>query len=122
MSDLSNHGENQALDALTDEPWIKLHTGDPGEDGTANAATETGRQQVTLAAASGGSRTTTTDAEWTDIETPGEEVEEEITHVSAWDGEAAGNNEWRAKLAVPKKVSKGDALTIGAGELDFSLD
>lgn len=41
--------------------WVKLHTGDPGSAGTANAAGNTTRKQATFGAASGGSLTTTGD-------------------------------------------------------------
>lgn len=117
MSDLANHGEDQALDALTDQPYIKLHTGAPGEDGTSNAATETTRQQVTMGAASSGTRTSTTDLEWADVA-----ATETITHVSAWDASTSGNCEWIAALDESKALTAGDTLQIATGDLTFSLD
>jgi len=57
---ISNYGENALLDTLggtsfsVANTYLKLHTGDPGEDGTANAATEATRQAVTFGYAKGG--------------------------------------------------------------------
>ena len=51
---------NEVLDTIRNQSfavttaYIALHTGDPGEDGTANAASETTRQSLTWSAASGG--------------------------------------------------------------------
>lgn len=39
--------------------WVQLATGDPGAAGTANASAETGRRQLLLPAASGGSAVAT---------------------------------------------------------------
>jgi hypothetical protein len=54
---ISNYAENAILDALFNNTslavaarYVKLHTGDPGEAGTANAAGETTRKSVTGAA------------------------------------------------------------------------
>lgn len=62
---ISNFGENAILDAIFNNTalqeasrFVKLHIGDPGEAGTANAAAETTRKSVTGAAASGGTFTT----------------------------------------------------------------
>jgi hypothetical protein len=115
MADLSNYGENLCAEALTDSPYIKLHKGAPGEEGTANAATTTTRDQVTLGAASGGARVSTTDAEFTMA------ASETITHVSAWDHATAGNCEWVATLAEAKALTSGDTLQFEAGDLSIAL-
>jgi hypothetical protein len=60
---ISNYAENKILEHTTGEAawtmptnvYVKLHTGDPGEDATSNAATETTRKEASFAAASSGS-------------------------------------------------------------------
>lgn len=116
MADLSNYGENLTAEALTDEPFIKLHTGHPGEDGTANAATETDHVKCKLKAASGGKRETEADTTWEGVST-----EETYTHVSVWDHVSAGNCEWVAALTIPVPVKAGDDFTIDAGDLSITL-
>ena len=57
---ISNYAENKLLDTLrgtafsVSNAYLKLHTGDPGEDATANAATEATRKAVSFSAASSG--------------------------------------------------------------------
>ena len=117
MSDLSDYAEGVLLAALTDRPYIQLHTGAPGEAGTANVATETDRQQVTMGAASSGTRTSTSALEWLDVA-----ADERITHVSAWDASSAGNCEWVAALASARDLERGNTFQIATGDLTFSLD
>ena len=68
---ISNYAELKLLDTLRNvslavaNTYIKLHTGDPGEDATANAATEDTRKVVTWDAAASGSIVTNSVAEWT---------------------------------------------------------
>lgn len=114
---VSNYGENLLLAALPEKPWVKLHTGDPGEEGTANPAGETTRKQVTLAAASGGTRKSSTAAEWTNVSTG-----ETYSYISLWDASTAGNCLWTMSLAEAKAVSKSESFTLKAEELSVSLD
>jgi type IV secretory pathway TrbL component len=60
--------------------YIKLHTGDPGANGTANAATETTRKEVTFASASAGSIASDAAVTWTSIA-----GSEDATYFTAWD-------------------------------------
>lgn len=71
---LSSYLANSFLDALGNNTsfavttvYVKLHTGDPGANGTANAATETTRKSVSFAAASSGSIASDADITWTNI-------------------------------------------------------
>lgn len=96
--------------------WIKLHTGDPGSAGTANAAGETTRKQATFSASSGGAITTSADLAWTNVSTA-----ETYSHWSAWDANAAGNFLMSDDLTTPRTVAIGDNFTISAGDLDISL-
>ncbi len=95
--------------------WVKLHTGDPGAAGTANASAVTTRSQLTLAAASGGAvALTSTQPSWS--MTTGETV----SYISVWDNNTAGNFLWSAQLTIPKTVANGDTLTLTSCGLSLS--
>lgn len=86
--------------------YVKLHTGDPGSAGTANASALTTRNQLTLAAASGGSAALSSLPSYT------MSASETITHVSIWDAASAGNFIASGALSASKSVSSGDTLTF----------
>lgn len=124
---LSNYLETKVMDALFNNVspaaiqlanrYVKLHTGDPGEDGTANAAAETTRKSLTGAASSNGVFTSTNDLAWTSV--AGTET---YTHVSVWDASSGGNCIWTGALTASKSVTAGDNFTIPAGSLVATLD
>ena len=121
---ISNYLENAILDAVGNntalqvaQAYVKLHTGDPGEAGTSNAAGETTRKSVSFAAASGGSMASDADAAWTNVSTA-----ETLTHVSLWDNATAGNCLWTGALTASKTVAVGDNFTIPSGSLTLSVD
>lgn len=124
---ISNYVETKVMDALFNNAspaaiqlaarHIKLHTGDPGEDGTSNAAGETTRQSITSAATSNGVFTSTNDLTWTNVSTS-----ETYSHVSLWDDATAGNCLWTGALTAPKAVNAGDTFTIATGSLTVTLD
>jgi hypothetical protein len=86
--------------------FVKLHTGDPGSAGTANAAAVTPRNQATWNAPSAGSMTINTLASWSMTTT------ETITHVSFWDASSNGNFLQSAALTASKPVTNGDTLSL----------
>lgn len=87
--------------------YIKLHTGDPGANGTANASAVTARVQATMNAASGGSMTlNTVSGSWT-MTAP-----ETISHISVHDDATAGNFRFSALLTTSRNVVSGDTLTM----------
>jgi len=92
-----------------------LHTGDPGEDGTANAASESTRKAVSFAAASGGSMSSSGTVEWTNVA-----ATETYTHWSLWDALSAGNALWSGALASSAAVVAGDTFQITS--LTLTLD
>lgn len=108
---------NVMLDALyaAGYRWIKLHTGDPGPNGTANAAAETTRKQITSAAASGGALTSTADMDWTAV--AGTETWRYITVWSASTGGTFG----ASGTIVPKSVTAGDNPTVPAGSAQITM-
>lgn len=120
---ISNYYETALLNSLRNTSaavanvYIKLHTGDPGEDGTANAAGETTRKVVTFAAASGNSMASNADAAWTSVSTG-----ETYSYISLWDNLTAGNCLWTGQMTAPKTVGAGDNFTIPSGSLTVSLD
>ena len=97
--------------------WIKLHTGDPGEDATLAAATNTSRQSVSFSAASAGSMTSSATVTWTNVSTT-----EVYTHWSLWDsaGPTGGNPLWKGALSSSASVTAGDTFQITS--LTLSLD
>lgn len=107
---------NADLDSLgTTYPWIKLHIGDPGGAGTANAATETTRKQITWASATGASKTTTADLVWTNVA-----GSERYTHFSLWTASTAGTFGGSGTITA-NAVTAGDTFTIPTGQLTLSL-
>lgn len=97
--------------------YVKLHTGDPGETGTSNAAGNTTRQEATFGASSGGVITTTADITWTNVSTS-----ETYSHVSLWDNSSAGNCLGSGALSASKAVNSGDTFTISSGSLTYTFD
>lgn len=97
------------------QSYTKLHIGDPGEDGTSNAAGETTRKSTSFGASSGGVCTSDADLVWTSVSTS-----ETISHISMWDHVSAGNCLGSGALTASKAVIAGDTLTIPSGSLTFT--
>lgn len=96
---------------------VKLHTGDPGSAGTANASAETTRKALTWSAASAGSKAiTTTLPQWATW-SAGSET---ITHISVWDSTTAGNFLFSAALSASKSITNGDTLNLTALTFAFT--
>lgn len=87
--------------------YVKLHQGDPGSAGTANASAVTTRSELTLTSASSGAVALTgTQPSWSMT------ASEVISHISVWDAATGGDFLWSAQLAVAKTVANGDTLTL----------
>jgi hypothetical protein len=86
--------------------YIKLHVGDPGAAGTANASAVTTRQSATFSAASAGAIALSNSPAFTMTTT------ETISHISVWDASSAGNLLWTAALTTSKAVVNTDTLTF----------
>lgn len=121
---ISNYLENELLDAVFNADsfsvanvYVKLHTGDPGEAGTSNAAGETTRKQATFDAAASGALANDNLIEWTNVSTT-----ETYSHISLWDASTAGNCLWTGALTASKAVTAGDTFRIPIGDLDITLD
>lgn len=86
--------------------YIKLHIGDPGAAGTANASAVTTRQLATFSAAASGAIALSNSPSFSMTAT------ETISHISVWDASTAGNLLWTAALTTPKSVVNTDTLTF----------
>ncbi len=123
-ANLSNWAENAMADWLLGgsapvRPTsrnVKLHIGDPGEDGTGNAAANTTRKAVTFAAASGGVAASSSSATWTAVSTT-----ETYSHVSVWDDITAGNCIAYGALTASKAMTAGEDFSIPSGDLSLTL-
>ena len=118
---ISNYAEVKLLDTLGNTSfavttcYIKLHTGDAGEDGTSAAATEATRKAVSWSAASSGSKASSATLSWTNVSTT-----ETYTHWSMWDASTGGNCLWTGALSASASVTAGDTFEITS--LTLSLD
>lgn len=118
---ISNYLENAYLDTLRNTSlavsavYVKLHTGDPGEAGTSNAATETTRKLISFSAASSGSMASSATVEWTNVSTT-----ETYSHWSLWDSLTTGNCLWSGALSSSAAVTAGDTFQITS--LTLTLD
>lgn len=89
--------------------YAKLHTGDPGEAGTSNAATETTRKEVQFGASSNGVISLSNSPSWTNVSTS-----ETYSHISLWDHISAGNCLGSGALASTAAVTAGDTFNLTA--------
>jgi hypothetical protein len=119
---ISAYLANAWLDALGNAtsfsvttPYVKLHVGDPGANGTSNPATETTRKSVSFGASSAGSLASDADVVWTNIA-----GSQDATHFTAWDNETAGNFLFSGTI-TGNAYTAGDTYTISSGGLTVSL-
>jgi hypothetical protein len=96
-------------------PYVKLHVGDPGSAGTANAATETTRKLASFAAASGGSMASDADISWTSIS-----GSEDATHFSLWTASSGGTFLGSGTITAAAYTA-GGTYTCPSGSLILSL-
>ena len=99
---------------------MKLHVGDPGAAGTANAASETTLQSVSFGSSAAGLIQNDAQIQWTSIASA---YPETISHFSLWNGTTGpGTDTFRGSGTVTANpINTGDTLTIAIGDLDISL-
>jgi len=118
---ISNYAELAFLNTLRNTSfavttvYVALHTGDPGETGASNSASNTTRQTVSFSAASGGSMASSAAVEWTNVS-----ATETYTHFSLWDNSTGGNCLWYGALSASAAVTAGDSFRITT--LTLTLD
>ena len=128
MTDLSNYTENAFANALRGggngsnftapaAVYVKLHTGAPGEDGTANASAETDRVAITFGASSNGTITSSNSPEWASWDAGSET----ISHISLWDASSAGNCLAVGALTSSKAVANGDTFRLPSGQVTLTI-
>jgi len=120
---ISNYAELKILEHTTGKTawtmptttYVKLHTADPGEDGTTAAATNATRTSAAWATAASGAIATSATISWTNVSTT-----ETYSHWSLWDASTAGNCLWTGALSTSASVTAGDTFQITS--LTLSLD
>ena len=109
-------GANAALDALlTAYPWVQLHIGSPGANGTGNPALETTRKQATFAPGVAGASSNTSELLWTAVT-----ATETYTHCSLWSAATAGSFGCSGTITATQ-VSAGANARLQAGQLTISI-
>jgi hypothetical protein len=96
--------------------WVKLHVGDPGASGLANAATEATRKQLVCGAALGGSKANSSPMQWNNYP-----AAETISHASVWDASTLGNCLEYGPLNAAVAVPVGFNLVMPAGQVVLTL-
>lgn len=94
--------------------YAKMHTGDPGSAGTANASAQTTRVATTFAAAASGSIAISNTPEFT------LNASETITGVSFWDASTSGNFLYSAQASVSKGGVSGDIIRVSTNTVGFT--
>jgi hypothetical protein len=96
--------------------FVKLHTGDPGASGAANASANTTRVALSWSAASAGSKAITATLPSWATWAAGSET---LSYISVWDNLTAGNFLFSAQLTIARSVVNGD--TVNLTSLTFAL-
>ena len=125
MADFTNRGAEATLQwAFSKTPatpptvwWVKLHIGDPGENGTENPATNTVRQASAWAAVDqqpGGNGaaniSTSADVTWENVP-----ASEQYTHISLWTDQTAGECWYKGPMVDPVQVIAGGTFRFRSG-------
>jgi len=117
---LAPAGANTPLDAIrTDTPFIQLHVGDPGVNGTANPATETTRKAVTFGAATNSAAVSTmtnsAQVQWTNIA-----GSQDATHFTIWNAATAGTFKFSGTITA-NPYTAGDTFTAAVGAIVLTI-
>ena len=117
--DLSTPGADAILNSFgAGTLYVKLHLGDPGTNGTSNAAAETDRIPVnawTAAGAAGAGYRGISNTEVEEILNAA--ATENVTHVSFWSASSGGTCHFVAALAGTLNVTAADTIQIPIGAL-----
>lgn len=114
---LSTTAAGQLLTTLKGNyTWAKLHVGDPGAAGTANAAVETDRVQASWPA----TVTTNTMSNTNVMTWTGVAGSEDYTHISFWSASTAGTFGMSGTITA-NPVTVGDTFQLAADDVDVTL-
>lgn len=121
---ITDYAENKMLDAVFNgvafsvpNTYIKLHIGDPGEAGTANAAAHTTRVLAGWSTAVSGAVSNDNIVTFTPLA-----ANEVISYVSVWDALTNGNAIWYGPLTAPQSVNSGGTLNFAIGAISITLE
>lgn len=106
---------NSSYTATGADPWIQLHTADPGAAGTSNVATETTRKQASFGAASGGSIANDVAFSWTNIA-----GSQDATYFSAWSASTAGTFLFSGTITA-NAYTAGDTYNVAIGACTVTI-
>jgi len=117
LNDMYNAGSGFAL---ATDPWVLLHTGDPGENGTTNASAHA-RQTASFSNSSAGTLSNDAAIDFTSMPA------ETIVAWSIWDASTAGNclqTGWLSTVSVPALMRDADiaAGTVQSHEHGLTTD
>lgn len=132
MSAFTNYGETLLLkymfttEALTRPTawYVALHTGDPGEVGTANEVVvgtdaDYVRKSLTFTTPTADQAPSASAVSWTVNSGSGGYT---VTHISICDASTSGNVLMKGALAVPRVLVANGVLTFEIGEIIAALD
>ena len=125
MAGLTNYAEDALLNhviggtalAQPSGSHVKLHTGDPGEDATALASSETSRISASFGTPSSGVVENDAQVSWPSLSLGADET---IAGLSVWDAATGGNPLFKGTVSG-QLFQNGDRLDIDIGDLDLSL-
>ena len=108
-------------------PHVMLHTGDPGNAGTANEAlvgtADIARKPATMGTAVASTTATEQISKNTAaVEWAGTEIDsaQEITHFTVWDATTAGNELYIATITTSKTTGS-DGVTVAISDLEVAI-
>ena len=125
---IADYAENKILDAVlrgtttggglpTANPYVYLHTGDPGETGASEVAGGSyARQQAAFNAAAAGASANTAVINFTGMPAA------TVTHVGIWDAATNGNFLWSGAFSASQAILVGNTGTIAAAALTVTLN
>ena len=122
---ISNYLENALLNAVfnstsfsvTGNPYVSLHTADPGETGASEVTGGSyARQQADFIAAASGALDNSAIIDFASMPAV------TVVGVGVWDALSGGNFLWGGTLDANKTTNSGDTYRIIAGALDVTLD
>ncbi|WP_181778920.1 phage tail fiber protein [Pseudonocardia pini] len=94
--------------------YVKMHTGDPGPNGTANPAPETTRKLVDWTTPTGGAMESAAEIEWPDLA-----AIQTWTHYSLWNASTGGTFGHSGTIA-PRSWGVGDDAILPAGTVTMT--
>ncbi len=98
--------------------FVQLHSGDPGEDGTANVIAGVARQEVTSWTGAADTRANGNELQFPN--TTGGTIN--VSHFTVYDALTAGNGIMKGQLTVPQAVPDGQTGRFQVGQITLAAD